>query len=271
MPYTIGEFARLLGQSTDTLRYYEKAGLIQPGRNPGNNYRQFSDAHAIRAMNLRLYRSLDMDLSGMRAITDGRTVREQNDDLKRERERIVAEIRELEHKAKRIEELELFYDLAERETGRVNEIVMEELHSLYVFGKGAHTGERALRVIQSWMRHLPYSFFSVGIDRESLLSEDEGLEIRLGVGIVERYRSEFELPLSPEVETFPAGLSVSMHLSSRNIFGLSKRDIAPLFEFVREKGWRVVSGATGRLFAEENLGGSPLYYFSIRVLVEPAP
>lgn len=270
MPYTIGRFARLLGQSADTLRYYERAGLIRPDRNPDNNYRRFTEAHAVRAMSLRLYRSLDMDLSGMRAIAGGRTIGEQNGDLARERDRILAEVRDLEQKAKRIEELRVFYDLAERETGRVNEIVMEETHSIYAFGAGAAPGDRALGVVRAWMRHLPYAYFSVGIPEESLLSEDEDLAVRLGVGIVERYRSEFGLPLAPETETFPAGLSVSMHLSSRDLFRLARREIAPLFDFVRDRGWRVCSGATGRLFAEEVVDGRPLYYYSIRVLVQPA-
>lgn len=33
MSYTIGEFARIAGLSPDTLRYYEKEGLLQPERN----------------------------------------------------------------------------------------------------------------------------------------------------------------------------------------------------------------------------------------------
>ncbi len=271
VPYTIGEFARLLGLGADTLRYYEKAGLILPGRNPANNYRQYSDALALRAMNLRMYRSLGMDLAAMKAVAAGRSVREQNEDLTRERERIAAEIRRLESKARRIDELKVFYDLAEHETGRVNEIEMEASHSLYVFGPDARRGPKALQTVRKWMRHLPYSYFSVGISRDSLLSGDEGLEMRLGVGVLERYRKALGLALSPEVETFPAGRSVSMHLASRDFFGLSKRDIAPLYAYARERGCRIASEATGRTFAEETADGRPLYHFSIRVRMEQSP
>ena len=41
--YTIGETASLLGVSTDTLRYYDKIGLLKPARvDGGNKYRYYS-------------------------------------------------------------------------------------------------------------------------------------------------------------------------------------------------------------------------------------
>ena len=41
--YTISQFAELLKLSIDTLRYYEKEGLIKPQRNP-QNQRVYSTA-----------------------------------------------------------------------------------------------------------------------------------------------------------------------------------------------------------------------------------
>ena len=41
--YYIGEVADLLGISAQTLRYYDKIGLVQPAHvNPQNGYRQYS-------------------------------------------------------------------------------------------------------------------------------------------------------------------------------------------------------------------------------------
>ena len=36
MEYTSGQFANLMGVSLDTLRYYEKEGLIKPNRKENN-------------------------------------------------------------------------------------------------------------------------------------------------------------------------------------------------------------------------------------------
>ena len=37
------EAARSTGASRDTIRFYEKLGIIHPARNPSNNYRDYSD------------------------------------------------------------------------------------------------------------------------------------------------------------------------------------------------------------------------------------
>jgi MerR family Zn(II)-responsive transcriptional regulator of zntA len=41
--YTIGKVATLAGVSTDTLRYYEKEGLITPASKTGAGYRLYHD------------------------------------------------------------------------------------------------------------------------------------------------------------------------------------------------------------------------------------
>lgn len=42
MGFTIGEFSKMLGVSTSTLRYYEKEGLIKPQRD-NNNLRVYTE------------------------------------------------------------------------------------------------------------------------------------------------------------------------------------------------------------------------------------
>lgn len=41
MKYKIGEVARILGISTDLLRYYEKKGVVTPEKDSGNDYRYY--------------------------------------------------------------------------------------------------------------------------------------------------------------------------------------------------------------------------------------
>lgn len=42
--YYIAEFAKLLGVYKDTIRNYQKKGLLQDNRNPVNKYRVFTDS-----------------------------------------------------------------------------------------------------------------------------------------------------------------------------------------------------------------------------------
>ncbi len=64
----IGELATVSGTAIETIRYYEREGLIAaPGRTEGN-YRIYGEAHTQRLTFIRRCRSLDMSLQEIRAL-----------------------------------------------------------------------------------------------------------------------------------------------------------------------------------------------------------
>jgi len=268
MRYSIGEFAKLLGVNADTIRYYEKLGLCSSSRDPGNNYRSYDDSDALDFLNLKMCRSLDMGIGEIRDARGGESVGEQLAWLERKQGETDAEIGRLLRQRARIEELKKFYAFADGEEDRVDEVDMCASYSLYTFGNRAHRSPEALRLAQAWMDKLPFTFVTVGITRESLLSEEEGLDLSLGVGVLDRYQEELGLPLTPDVEPFPAGHGVYQHLSVHDFFSIGKKDLAPLYEYIERKGLRMTSGATGRTLASERLDGEIKHHISFRVLVE---
>lgn len=64
----IGELARRTGCEVETIRYYERAGLLPaPSRSEGN-YRQYGESDAERLLFIRHCRSLDMSLDDIRTL-----------------------------------------------------------------------------------------------------------------------------------------------------------------------------------------------------------
>ncbi|OWW21280.1 Cd(II)/Pb(II)-responsive transcriptional regulator [Noviherbaspirillum denitrificans] len=64
----IGELAKMSGCEVETIRYYEREGLIPvPPRTEGN-YRSYSAQHAERLMFIRHCRSLGMSLDDIRTL-----------------------------------------------------------------------------------------------------------------------------------------------------------------------------------------------------------
>lgn len=57
----IGELAKIIGCATETIRFYEKIGLIPPADRSENNYRQYNKKHLERLMFIRNCRSLEMN------------------------------------------------------------------------------------------------------------------------------------------------------------------------------------------------------------------
>lgn len=71
MTYSIGEVAKIFNLSTETIKYYEKEGLLSPNKNEVNNYRIYSDYDIIKLYDILFYRSVDMPINGIRKILNG--------------------------------------------------------------------------------------------------------------------------------------------------------------------------------------------------------
>lgn len=68
MHIKIGKLAKLTESTVETIRYYEKEGLLpQPARSEGN-YRLYSEEHIERLRFIRHCRTLDMTLDEVRTL-----------------------------------------------------------------------------------------------------------------------------------------------------------------------------------------------------------
>lgn len=64
----IGELAQQAECSVETIRYYEKEGLLPPPYRTQNNYRDYTDSHLERLQFIRNCRSLDMSHEEIRLL-----------------------------------------------------------------------------------------------------------------------------------------------------------------------------------------------------------
>lgn len=63
--YKIGEAAKLLGLSTEALRYYERKGLIHPHKDDKSHYRYFDAGQINHLLNLQSYQKIGFTLQDM--------------------------------------------------------------------------------------------------------------------------------------------------------------------------------------------------------------
>ena len=64
----IGDLAESTGTAIETIRFYEREGLIPAARRAENNYRMYTPAHAERLAFIRHCRNLDMTLDEIRTL-----------------------------------------------------------------------------------------------------------------------------------------------------------------------------------------------------------
>ena len=64
----IGALAEATGTPAETIRFYEREGLLPAAARADNNYRLYTEAHADRLAFIRHCRNLDMTLDEVRAL-----------------------------------------------------------------------------------------------------------------------------------------------------------------------------------------------------------
>ena len=74
----IGELGQMAGVDVETIRYYEKIGVMPVPARTESNYRQYSDHHADRLRFVRHCRSLGMTLDEIRVLLQFRDVPDSN-------------------------------------------------------------------------------------------------------------------------------------------------------------------------------------------------
>lgn len=68
MPITIGKLAKRTGSKVETIRYYEKEGLLPEPARSSSNYRLYGEQHLERLQFILHCRSLDMTLEEVRTL-----------------------------------------------------------------------------------------------------------------------------------------------------------------------------------------------------------
>ncbi len=106
----IGELAKQTGSQIETIRYYEREGLLAaPARSDGN-YRLYGTAHVERLQFIRHCRSLDMSLDEIRTLLAFKDAPEDscnvvNDLLDQHIQHVAGRIKELQVLQKQLKDL----------------------------------------------------------------------------------------------------------------------------------------------------------------------
>ncbi|WP_114394753.1 MerR family transcriptional regulator [Oleisolibacter albus] len=67
---TIGDLARSAGTKVETIRWYEREGLLPPAERSSGNYRLYTAAHQRRLVFIRRARELGFSLEAVRTLLD---------------------------------------------------------------------------------------------------------------------------------------------------------------------------------------------------------
>jgi DNA-binding transcriptional MerR regulator len=130
--YTIGQVAKFLGVTRDTLKFYEEKGLVNPKKNEENGYRQYSNFDIYDVLTTNFYREIELEIKKIQEIRQSQSVEEIELILHDKEERLRTE---LESKRLLLERIQCVRNDCEKIMHHIGEYSIREMKPFVVKGE----------------------------------------------------------------------------------------------------------------------------------------
>ncbi|AJQ26568.1 MerR family transcriptional regulator [Pelosinus fermentans] len=183
--WTIGEMAKLFDLSTDTLRYYEKAGLLSSSKKAKNGYRYYSYDDLVILIDILFFRNMDVAVKDIRQIVTKMDLHEIKDVLKHNQQVVEDKIQGLIRQRKMLTQVVEHYELCEQMLGQFSIVQAPDFRYKFV---GAQADD-LFNIVRSykkpdrcWLNQIRYTLF---IPQAELLQNQSFCQSQLGISFAE--------------------------------------------------------------------------------------
>lgn len=133
--YTIGQVAKFLDVSRDTLKFYEEKELVKPKQNIENGYRKYNHFDIYDIATVNFYRELDIEIKKIQELRKSKSI-EGIESLLEEKEQDVLD--EIEYKKLLLKKIQIVKEDCEKIKQFLGEYTVKEMKPLEIKGEIEH-------------------------------------------------------------------------------------------------------------------------------------
>lgn len=133
--YTIGQVAKFLGVSRDTLKFYEEKELVKPRQDSENGYRKYSHYDILDITTVNFYREIDIEIKEIQQLRKSKSI-EGIHSLIDEKERMILE--EIEYKKLLLKKIHLVKEDCEKIRRFLGKYKVKEMRPIEIKGEIGH-------------------------------------------------------------------------------------------------------------------------------------
>jgi DNA-binding transcriptional MerR regulator len=246
--YQISEVSRIVDIPVDTLRFYEKEGVIGPKRDEYNGYRYYDAWDINYLLEYKLYRSLEFSAPEVKTIL-------KNDNLS-------SRIERLDEQERYFEERQRYYTIfVERNRETLSSIhhISQNLDSFSVcqtegrwyfrHRRGYHynRNQAAGSLFKNWMRHYPFLDAAIVVKKENIGSDNEDYE--WGFTASDKYVKAVRLLVNAAASAIAPGKALHTVVRAGDKHSYSNALLQKASRWADEHGLVITANALGFLLA----------------------
>jgi len=207
MRYRISKIARIVGITTEAIRFYEKKGILTSAKDEENGYRTYDVLDIGTLLRCRTYSQFGLSLSEAARLINDCTLNEANKTLVKQEAYLEHEIERHQRMLRRLRELNRLIAGAEEDTEKCSIVLHPGIFRMDYHRNGLLTEDQALlKIFSEWSNMLPFSFVSLRIPLQSLRGQIQ--DYFVGLGILEEDAAFLGVEENQYIHHFSPGLSV---------------------------------------------------------------
>ena len=246
MQYKIGDVARILGISTDLLRYYEKKGVVTPTKDQQNDYRYYDVWDINFLIDCLWYKSFGFGIPQVAHMVSDCNYEDLFSVLEEKQTELMDAIHHQELLLRRIrqhcEQVSHVRDMI----GKCDiSLCPETVGYLNRYGTAYDNRSEVQELAKQWLPYMPFlqRYFEIPLDPQSA----GGHLYSWGFSLAMEYVEEFQVPVRPPVIHQPAEESIHSVFKSAGKNAFSPKHIDYLFDYASQNGYVPAGNARGNL------------------------
>lgn len=255
--WSIGEVAKLFEVSTDTLRYYEKIGLLSSHKDRDNGYRYYYYDEIVLLMDILFFRNMEIPVKEINKIMTTMNIGDIKNVLCRNQRIVEDRIQELIKLKRTITQAMNQYKLCEELVG----------HFLFVpapkfkYKLGSNQTEDIVAMIRKYKKEdwlndsIQYTLF---VSREELLQKCNFYSAQIGLSVEEENLSILSRTEQSELLSFDETEYLYTVIGTN--YSDQRNDMLDnALKYIKETGRAVTGPLIGRYIASEHRNGNDYY------------
>ena len=268
MKYKIGDVARILGISTDLLRYYEKKGVVTPYKDAHNDYRYYDSWDINFLMDCLWFKNFGFSIEQIADMVRIPSATDLEDIFEYKEDELRSTIRRCELLLQRSEEHRAQLQRIEPMLG-VCDIQTSPRILRYInrVGKEYPSGEGLETFARKWLRAMPFNHRCFEISPLALNGGED--DTRWGFSLHESYVEQLDFPTEPPMEVCDSRPCVHTVFSSCGKDNFTPRHLDYALDWMRGEGLSPAGPAIGELVASVYADNQFRGYFECWIPIHP--
>lgn len=245
MKYKIGDVARILGISTDLLRYYEKKGVVKPQKDKNNDYRYYEAWDINFLMDCLWMKNFGFAIEEIGHMVTSCGYGELVERFREKEEQLTAELYRQQLIARRLRRHKKELGMVRDYVGKCDlrpspEIVRYLNRHNFVYDSSPELAAMS----QKWLEYMPLVHRCFEIRQSDLPS---GENYSWGLSLDMEYVEELNVKVEPPAQHLPSVPCIHSVFKSAGKDAFSPRHLDYILDYAKAHNFRVCGNARGNL------------------------